>query len=134
LKIIDYICGMKKLILTLVLSLLTIISFSQVWAKAVSLTIGVRDDNYSKFTWGETKSLSGDILIKFDDQEVTIYTEDIQFYQTLKPEYLTEDGNGSYWFAVDEERKRCKLYMYYKGGNVIMIEYDDVCIIYGVLY
>jgi hypothetical protein len=125
---------MKKLILTLVLSLWAIISFPQVWAKAVSLTIGVRDDAYSKFTWGETKSLSGDILIKFDDQEVTIYTEDIQFYQTLKPEYLTEDGNGSYWFAVDEERKRCKLYMYYKGGNVIMIEYDDVCIIYGVLY
>ena len=125
---------MKKLILTLVLSLLTIISFSQVWAKAVSLTIGVRDDTYSKFTWGETKQLSGDILVKFDNQEVTIYTEDIQFYQTLKPEYFTEDGNGSYWFAVDEDRKRCKLYMYYKGGNVIMIEYDDVCIIYGVLY
>jgi len=125
---------MKKLILTLVLSLLTIISFSQVWARAVSLTIGVRDDAYSKFTWGETKQLSGDILVKFDNQEVTIYTEDIQFYQTLKPEYFTEDGNGTYWFAVDEERKRCKLYMYNKGENVIMVEYDDVCIIYGVLY
>ena len=125
---------MKKLILTLVLSLLTIISFSQVWARAVSLTIGVRDDAYSKFTWGETKQLSGEILVKFDNQEVTIYTEEIQFYQTLKPKYFTEDGNGSYWFAVDEERKRCKLYMYNKGGNVIMIEYDDVCIIYGVLY
>jgi len=125
---------MKKLILTLVLSLFTIISFSQSWAKAVSLTIGTRDDESSKFMWGETKQLSGDILVKFDDQEVTIYTEDIQFYQTLKPEYFTEDGNGSYWFAVDEEIKRCKLYMYYKGGNVIMIEYDDVCIIYGVLY
>lgn len=125
---------MKKLILTLVLSLLTIISFSQVWARAVSLTIGVRDDAYSKFTWGETKQLSGEILVKFDNQEVTIYTEEIQFYQTLKPEYFTEDGNGSYWFAVDEERKRCKLYMYNKGGNVIMIEYDDVCIIYGIIY
>jgi hypothetical protein len=125
---------MKKLILTLVLSLLTIISFSQVWAKAVSLTIGVRDDAYSKFTWGETKKLSGDILVKFDAQEITIYTEDIQFYQTLKPEYFTEDGNGSYWYAVDEDRKRCKVYLYYKGGDIVMVEYDDVCIIYGVLY
>jgi len=125
---------MKKTLITLVLCLFTTLTFAQVWAKAVSLTIGTRDDESSKFTWGETKQLSGDILVKFDDQEVTIYTEDIQFYQTLKPEYFTEDGNGSYWFAVDEERKRCKLYMYYKGGNVIMIEYDDVCIIYGVLY
>jgi hypothetical protein len=125
---------MKKLILTLVLSLLTIISFSQVWAKAVSLTIGVRDDAYSKFTWGETKKLSGDILVKFDAQEITIYTEDIQFYQTLKPEYFTEDGNGSYWYAVDEDRKRCKVYLYYKGGDIVMVEYDDVCIIYGILY
>ena len=125
---------MKKLILTLVLSLLTIISFSQVWARAVSLTIGVRDDAYSKFTWGETKKLSGDILVKFDAQEITIYTEDIQFYQTLKPEYFTEDGNGSYWYAVDEDRKRCKVYLYYKDGDIVMVEYDDVCIIYGVLY
>jgi hypothetical protein len=125
---------MKKLILTLVLSLLTIISFSQVWARAVSLTIGVRDDAYSKFTWGETKKLSGDILVKFDAQEITIYTEDIQFYQTLKPEYFTEDGNGSYWYAVDEDRKRCKVYLYYKGGDIVMVEYDDVCIIYEVLY
>jgi hypothetical protein len=125
---------MKKLILTLALSLWTIVSFSQVWARAVSLTIGVRDDAYSKFTWGETKKLSGDILVKFDAQEITIYTEDIQFYQTLKPEYFTEDGNGSYWYAVDEDRKRCKVYLYYKGGDIVMVEYDDVCIIYGILY
>jgi hypothetical protein len=125
---------MKKLILTLVLSLWTIVSFSQVWAKTVNLTIGVRDDAYSKFTWGETRELSGDIPVKFDNQEITIYTEDIQFYQTLKPEYFTDDGNGSYWFAVDEDRKRCKVYLYYKGGNLIMIEYDDVCIIYGLVY
>jgi hypothetical protein len=125
---------MKKLILTLVLSLWTIVSFSQVWARAVSLTIGVRDYAYSKFTWGETKKLSGDILVKFDAQEITIYTEDIQYYQTLKPEYFTEDGNGSYWYAVDEDRKRCKVYLYYKGGDIVMVEYDDVCIIYGILY
>jgi hypothetical protein len=125
---------MKKTILTLVLALLTTISFSQVWAKAVSLTIGVRDDAYSKFTWGETKKLSGDILVKFDAQEITIYTEDIQYYQTLKPEYFTEDGNGSYWYSVDEDRKRCKVYLYYKGGDIVMVEYDDACIIYGVIY
>jgi len=125
---------MKKLILTLVLSLLTIISFAQTWAVAVNLTIGVRDDAYSKFTWGETKPVSDKLLIKLDGQDITVYTEEIQFYQTLKPEYKTDDGNGSYWYSIDEERKRCKVYLYYKEGNLLMIEYDDVCIIYGIIY
>lgn len=125
---------MKKTLLTLVLAVWTTLLFSQTWAKAVSLTIGIRDNNYSKFTWGETRPVEDNLLIKLDGDDVIVYTEEIQFYQTLKPEYFTEDGNGSYWFAVDEERKRCKVYLYYKGGNVLMIEYDDVCIIYGIIY
>jgi hypothetical protein len=126
---------MKKTILTLILALLTTISFSQVWADATSLAIGYRDNAGEKFTWGETKRLDADIPVKIDNNEITIFTENIQYYQTLKPEYQTEDGNGFYWYAVDSNRKRCKFYMY--GGedsNVIMIEYDDVCIIYGVIY
>jgi len=125
---------MKKTLLTLVLALWSVISFAQMWAVAVNLTIGIRDNAYSKFTWGETKPVDDNLLIKLDGQDITIYTDEIQFYQTLKPEYFTEDGNGSYWFAVDEERKRCKVYLYYKSGNIIMIEYDDVCIIYGIIY
>jgi len=125
---------MKKLILTLSLSFLVLTIFAQTWAKAVNLTIGIRDNKYSKFTWGETRPVDDNLLIKLDDDDVIIYTEELQFYQTLKPEYFTEDGKGSYWFAVDEERKRCKVYLYYKGGNVLMIEYDDVCIIYGIIY
>jgi hypothetical protein len=125
---------MKKLILTLVLSLLTIISFAQTWAVAVNLTIGIRDNEYSKFTWEETRPVSDKLLIKLDGRDITVYTEEIQFYQTLNPEYKTDDGNGSYWYSIDEERKRCKVYLYYKEGNLLMIEYDDVCIIYGLIY
>ena len=125
---------MKKTILTLVLALLTTITFAQTWAKAVNLTIGIRDNSYSKFTWGETRSVDDNLLIKLDGQDITIFTEEIQFYQTLKPEYFTEDGNGSYWYAIDEERNRCKVYLYYKDGNILMVEYDDVCIIYGIIY
>jgi len=125
---------MKKTIFTLVLALLTTITFAQTWAYAVSLTIGIRDDAQSKFTWGETRPTEGNLLVKLDGQDITVYTEELQFYQTLKPEYFTEDGNGSYWYAVDEERKRCKVYLYYKNGNILMVEYDDVCIIYGLIY
>ena len=125
---------MKKTLITLVLCLLTSLTFAQTWAAAVNLKIGIRDNEYSKFTWGETKPVSDKLLIKLDDQDITVYTEEIQFYQTLIPEYKTDDGNGSYWYAIDEERKRCKVYLYYKEGNLLMIEYDDVCIIYGIIY
>jgi hypothetical protein len=125
---------MKKTILTLVLALLTTITFAQTWAYAVSLTIGIRDNANSNFTWGETKPTDSNLLVRLEGNDVIVYTEEIQFYQTLKPEYFTEDGNGSYWYAVDEERKRCKVYLYYKGGDILMIEYDDVCIIYGIIY
>ena len=125
---------MKKIILTLSLSFLSLTIFAQTWAYAVSLTIGIRDDAQSKFTWGETRPTEGNLLVKLDGQDITVYTEELQFYQTLKPEYFTEDGNGSYWYAVDEERKRCKVYLYYKNSNILMVEYDDVCIIYGLIY
>jgi hypothetical protein len=60
---------MKKTILTLVLALLTTITFAQTWAKAVSLTIGIRDNNYSKFTWGETKQITDNIPVKIDNND-----------------------------------------------------------------
>jgi hypothetical protein len=125
---------MKKTLITLVLCLFTLLTFAQVWAAATTLTIGIRDNVYSKFTWGETKQITDELLIKVSGQEFTVYTEEIQFYQTLKPEYTNDDGTASYWLAVDEERKRCTVYLYYKGGDSIVIEYDDVCIIYGIVY
>lgn len=122
---------MKKTLLTLVLAVWTTITFSQT---LYSLTIGVRDDQNSKFTWGETKMLKTPIKVKFNNNDITIYTEEIQYYQTLMPEY--EANGGSYWLAYDVNMKKCKFYMVKSddGTNFIMIEYDDVCIIYGIIY
>jgi hypothetical protein len=121
---------MKKTILTLVLALLTTVTFSQY---AFSLTIGFRENSDERFTFGKTKIMESNIPIKFDGKDITIYTEDIQYYQTLMPEYETE--NGTYWLAYDVNMKKCKFYMVNSDEqNFIMIEYDDVCIIYGVNY
>ena len=57
---------MKKLILTLSLSFLVLTIFAQTWAKAVNLTIGIRDNKYSKFTWGETRPVDDNLLIKLE--------------------------------------------------------------------
>jgi hypothetical protein len=113
--------------------LTSLVSSSQVFAHALNLTIGVRDNSYQKFTWGETRNLEKPILISFNEQDIKIYTEEIQYYQTFKPEHFTEEKDASYWNAVDSNMKRCQFYMY-NTGDVIMILYDDVCIIYGVLY
>jgi hypothetical protein len=121
---------MKKSILTLVLALLTTVTFSQY---AFSLTIGVRENSDERFTFGKTKIMESNIPIKFDGKDITIYTEDTQYYQTLMPEYETE--NGTYWLAYDVNMKKCKFYMLNSDEqNLIMIEYEDVCIIYGVNY
>ena len=121
---------MKKTILTLVLALLTTVTFSQY---AFSLTIGVRENSDERFTFGKTKIMESNIPIKFDGKDITIYTEETQYYQTLMPEYETE--NGTYWLAYDVNMKKCKFYMVNSDEqNFIMIEYDDVCIIYGVNY
>jgi hypothetical protein len=121
---------MKKSILTLVLALLTTVTFSQY---AFSLTIGFRENSDERFTFGKTKIMESNIPIKFDGKDITIYTEDTQYYQTLMPEYETE--NGTYWLAYDVNMKKCKFYMVNSDEqNFIMIEYDDVCIIYGVNY
>jgi len=124
---------MKKLLTTLLLTVWSLIALSQTDAYAFSLTIGVRDNSYQSFTWGETKLLEKNIPIEFENKDITIYTEDIQYYQTLMPEYKI-DG-GSYWFAYDVNMKKCKFYMVESNGtNFVMVEYDDVCVIYGVSY
>jgi hypothetical protein len=121
---------MKKTILTLVLALWATITFSQY---AYSLSIGVRDNSNEKFTWGETRIMEKKIPVRFEGKDITIYTEETQYYQTLMPEY--EIDGGSYWLAYDVNMKKCKFFMVQiDGSNYIMIEYDDVCIVYGVKY
>jgi hypothetical protein len=125
---------MNKILLTTIFSFLTFVSYSQIYATAVNLTIGIRDNKYDSFTWGETKEVDDYIPVKIEGKDIIIYTEDVQYYQTLMPEYHTDDRKGSYWYAVDDNMKRCKFYMYNNGLDFLMIEYDDVCIIYGVVY
>ena len=122
---------MKKTLLTLVLAVWTTITFSQTLR---SLTIGTRDNSSEKFTWTETKMLEAPILIKFNDNDITIYTEEMQYYQTLMPVY--EVNGGSFWFAYDVDMNKCKFYMVESddGSDFIMIEYDDACIVYGINY
>ena len=121
---------MKKTLITLVAVLLTTITFSQT---LYSLTVGVRDNSSEDFYWGETRILKTEIPIKFNGNDITIYTEEMQYYQTLMPEYKV--NGGSYWYSYDVNMKKCKFYMVESDGtNFVMIEYDDTCLVYGIDY
>lgn len=121
---------MKKLFLTLFLSLLTTITYCQT---LYSFSMGIRNNSYENFSWGEIKTLDSPIPIKFDGKDIKIYTERLQYYQTLLPEHKTEGGH--YWLAYDADMKKCKFYMVeYYGKDFILIEYDDMCLLYGVIY
>ena len=121
---------MKKTLLTLVLAVWATITFSQT---LYSLTVGIRENSSKNFYWGETRMLKSVIPIKFDGKDITIYTEEMQYYQTLMPEY--EVDGGSYWYAYDVNMKKCKFYMVeVDGTNFVMIEYDDTCLVYGIDY
>jgi len=103
---------MKKLLLFFSLIVLNLSTFSQVKASAVSLTIGMRDNSLQKYTWWETKFLENPILVVFKGKDVTVFTEEVQYYETLQPEKLIEG----------------------EGTPMLVLEYDDICIIYGIVY
>ena len=122
---------MKNLITTLQLLLLSVISYSQVYADAIVVTIGFRDNIYDEFTWDEDRILTEKLEVVIDGKDIIIYTEDVQFYQTLLPEYEAGE-NGTYWRAFDKDMKKCKIYLFSGVKNSLAIEYNDACIIYGI--
>ena len=72
---------MKKFILSLFLVFSTLLSFSQEigFAKAVELYTGYRDTN-NEIVWNGSPT-SVDILIKLEDDKVTIFSQQTQVYR-----------------------------------------------------
>ena len=123
---------MKKTLITLLLTLVTSICFSQNYAEAYSITIGTRKNANYKFDWRESEKVSPPILVYFNDKDVTIYSKEIQYYQTLLPQHETGE-HGFYWNSIDKNMNRCKLYFFTTNPNIVAIEYDDFCIMYEII-
>lgn len=120
---------MKK-ILTILLLLLTTYGFSQpTYARSYSFSYGIKNDSTGKVDWSE--STKTNVLIKYLNNTITIYSKDEQVYRTIGGgEKLTESTK---FLCVDPEGKRCFTYL---GHNLetntlyLLIEYTDISWIY----
>ena len=122
---------MKKFILSVFLVLSTLLSFSQEigFAKAVELYTGYRDTN-NEIVWNGSPT-SVDILIKLEDDKVTIFSQELQVYRVVV-KTSDEDSYVAYRM-LDLNGHNCNFHMgpsETQGYIFIAIEYNDYAWMY----
>jgi hypothetical protein len=121
---------MKKILTILLLLLLTTYGFSQpTYVRSYSFSYGIKNDSTGKVDWSE--SIKTNVLIKYLNNTITIYSKDEQVYRTIGgSEKLSESTK---FLCVDPDGKRCFTYV---GHNLetntlyLLIEYTDISWIY----
>ena len=115
---------MKKFILTLLVMVTSLITFSQEirFARANSVILGSKDRN-SEVTWGEGQDC--DLLVKIEQSKVTVYSDRPQEYRVINT--IVQEETYSKWLMSDARGINCWFYMgvtedssYFLG-----IEYND---------
>jgi len=124
---------MKKFILSTLLVLSTLLTFSQdiAFARAHQFTIGKRDFSTNEIVWNGT-STSCDILIKLEGNRVTIYSNQKQEYRVVTKLVETEDGVQ--YRMLDANGTSCNFYMGPIANSTsifIAIEYNDYSWMYN---
>lgn len=121
---------MRKILTILLLLLLTTYGFSQpTYVRAYSFSYGIKNESTGKVDWSE--STYTNVLIKYLNSVITIYSKDEQVYRTIgSGEKLSESTK---FLCVDPDGKRCFTYL---GHNLetntlyLLIEYTDISWIY----
>jgi len=124
---------MKKFILSVLLVISTLLTFSQdiAFARAHQFTIGKRDFSTNEIVWNGTPS-SCDILIKLEDSKVTIYSNQKQEYRVVNK--LAETKDGVQYRMLDANGISCNFYMGPIANSsliFIAIEYNDYSWMYN---
>jgi hypothetical protein len=121
---------MKKILTIILLLLLTTYGFSQpTYVRGYSFSYGIKNDSTGKVDWSE--STKTNILIKYLNSTITIYSKDEQVYRIIGGgEKLSESTR---FLCVDPDGKKCFTYL---GHNLetntlyLLIEYTDISWIY----
>jgi len=118
---------MKKIILSILLVMSTLLTFSQdvAFARAHQFTIGKRDFSTNQIVWNGTPT-SCDILIKLEGNKVTIYSNQKQEYRVVAKLVETEDGVQ--YRMLDANGTSCNFYMGPIANSLsvfIAVEYND---------
>ena len=121
---------MRKILTILLLLLVTTYGFSQpTYVRAYNFSYGIKNESTGKVDWSE--STNTNVLIKYLNSVITIYSKDEQVYRTIgSGEKLSESTK---FLCVDPDGKRCFTYL---GHNLetntlyLLIEYTDISWIY----
>jgi len=118
---------MKKFILSILLVISTLLTFSQdvAFARAHQFTIGKRDFSTNEIVWNGTSTIC-DILIKLEGNRVTIYSNQKQEYRVVTKLVETEDGVQ--YRMLDANGTSCNFYMGPIANSqsvFIAVEYND---------
>ena len=122
---------MKKFILSTLLVLSSLFSFSQEvgFARATELYTGYRDTN-NKIIWNGSPT-SVDILIKLEDDKVTIFSQQTQIYRVVGK--LHDEDSYITYRMLDLQGGNCNFHMgpsETQGYIFIAIEYNDYAWMY----
>jgi hypothetical protein len=123
---------MKNFILSTLLVLSTLFSFSQEvgFARANQLTVGKRDFSTNEIVWNGTPT-AVDILIKLEDDKVTIFSKETQVYRVVTK--LRDEESIITYRMLDSNGINCNFHMGSSGteGSIyIAIEYSDYAWMY----
>jgi hypothetical protein len=120
---------MKKLLLTFVLVLTTLISFAQdkpYYMRADTFELGSKDSS-GNIVWDVSTIKSCDILIKLEEKEAVIYSSTRQIYHVISYGGK-EDGIGR-WYCSDDSGKTCNIYLSASKNNpgklALIVEFSD---------
>jgi hypothetical protein len=124
---------MKKILL-LILLFFSTISLSQsspFYLRAESFKAGKK--NYkNEVVWDESTYLNCDILIKLDDKQVSIFSNEKQVYRVIN--LVHQSTTSSQWYCVDTRGNYCNIYLIFlknqPGKLTLAIEYNDYCWFY----
>jgi hypothetical protein len=123
---------MKKFIISILFSLITLISFSQdvKFGRAYIYYTGINDG--TEVVWNEYPTKC-DVLVQIEPAEVTIYSEELQVYHIIQIDVREE--NMARWTAVNKDGIRCYVYMgkYGESNDLgLTIEFGDLAWTYVV--
>lgn len=120
---------MKRIILTLIVILISLVSVAQQILQSYALQVGHWNEYTETYNWEKLKScdikfiLQGDIILANDEAESTYYT-----YQTI-----TANESSASWNAYDEERRKCIVSLVGGAESYFIVIYNDICYKYFVI-
>ena len=128
---------MKKIITTLLLSLLLMVGYCQdaAYARSNTLNVGVKNTTTGDFEWVGPKAIES-ILVMIEPTEISINSSERQHYTIYSDsEDVEVEGSAVYWYAYDLTGQRCRLYLIENesGEDFLAIEYNDFAWIYNLI-